>query len=284
MNILNISISGGGSGIGSALAKNFAGMGHKVIICGRRKEKLIETVGVDKNINYNVCDVRNEQSVIAYKNFIQDKLSHLDVIMNCAGLFGAIGRFDKTDSNEWRDAFDTNTFGTYLMTKHLLDLLLKSNIKKIINFAGGGAFGTFTNYSAYAVSKAAVVRFTENIAEELANLGVTANCVAPGFVTTEIHEATLRVGEETAGAQYNKTLLQIKSGAVPVQTIVECVKFLISPDADGLTGKTISASFDRWNSPVFHKSIQLINNSELYTMRRINLVNIDDNNKLKKIL
>ncbi|HEY9247198.1 MAG TPA: SDR family oxidoreductase, partial [Candidatus Methanoperedens sp.] len=183
-----------------------------------------------------------------------------------------------------KKTFEINTFGVYLVTMHFLDLLLRSDVKKIINFSGGGAFNAFPNYSAYAVSKAAVVRFSENIAVELADMGVKVNCIAPGFVATDIHEATLKAGEKTAGEQFKKTKAQLKEGSVPVEVVVNCVKFLISSESDGLTGKTISASFDKWGTDVFKDSIDQIAHSELYTMRRINLVNLDENDELRKKL
>lgn len=281
---LKILITGGGSGIGAALGKALSAEGHDVMICGRRVEKLREVSNANRNIRYAICDVSKEQDVVTLANFVKDRFGCIDVIINCAGGFGAIGRFDKTDSNLWRKTFEVNLFGVYLVTKHLLDLLLHSKVKKIINFSGGGAFGVFPNYSAYAASKAALVRFSENMAVELAGLGVRVNCIAPGFAATEIHDATLSVGEDVAGDQYSFTVAKLREGAVPMEVIVGCVKFLISPESDGLTGKTISASFDKWNSEVFRKSIRQIADSDLYTLRRVNLVNLDEKDELRNKL
>jgi NAD(P)-dependent dehydrogenase (short-subunit alcohol dehydrogenase family) len=284
MKNLNILITGGGSGIGAALTGELSAEGHSVIICGRREKNLRQIAKTNKNISYGVCDVSDEESVVNFLDFVGGKFKHIDVIINGAGLFVAIGRFDKTDSKMWKKTFEINTFGLYLVTKHFLDLLLHSDVKKIINFSGGGAFGAFPNYSAYAVSKSAVVRFSETVAAELAELGVQVNCVAPGFVATDIHEATLKAGEETAGEHFKKTKEQLEEGSVPMEVVVNCVKFLISHDSDGLTGKTISASFDRWDTDVFKKSIRQITGSELYTMRRINLINLGEKDKLRKKL
>lgn len=281
---LKILITGGGSGIGAALTKELSAEGHSIIICGRRIERLKEVAKINKNIQYHVCDVSDEKSVIDFLDFVKGKFEYIDVIINCAGLFGAIGRFDKADSKIWKRTFEINLFGTYLITKHFLPLLLKSKVKKIINFSGGGAFSHFPNYSAYAVSKAGVVRFSENIAVELADLGVKVNCVAPGFVATEIHKATLEAGRELAGEQFEKTIEQLEEGSVPVDVVINCVKFLISDESNGLTGKSISANFDKWNTEIFKKSIKEITESELYTLRRINLINLDEKDELRKKL
>ena len=280
-----ILITGGGSGIGAALAKELSLDTHSVIICGRTAHKLRKVAKINKNIYYFVCDVSDEENVIAFSDFVKGKFDYIDVIINCAGLQGAIGRFDQTDSKMWKKTFEINMFGVYLITKHFLPLLCRSNVKKIINFAGGGAFNAFPNYSAYAVSKAGVVRFSENIAVELTDLGVQVNCIAPGFVATDMHKATLNVGEKAAGKEYHEfTKSKLREGSVPIDVVVNCIKFLISESSNGLNGKTISASFDKWNTETFRENIPQITKSDLYTMRRINLINLDEKDELRKKL
>jgi len=281
---MNIILTGGGSGIGAAIAQELDKENYSVIICGRRDLKLKRVAEKSNQIRYHACDVSIEKEVLLFKDFVKAEFSHIDIIINCAGGQGAIGRFDKTDSALWKKTFEINTFGTYLITKHFLPFLLKSKVKKIINFSGGGAFNSFPNYSAYAVSKAAVVRFSENISDELADFGVQVNCIAPGFVATEIHAATLSASKELAGDNYEFTKDKLKEGSIPIELVVNCIKFLISDKSNGLTGKTISASFDKWESEEFQNSIELINNSDLYTLRRINLVNLEHNHQLRKTL
>lgn len=279
-----IVITGAGTGIGATLAKTLSKDGHTIFICGRRINKLEEVASTSNKIHFQSCDVSNEEDAINFSEFVKNKTDYVDILINCAGVFGPIGRFDITDSFEWKKTFEINTFGTYLMTKYLLDLILKSDTKKIINFSGGGAFSPFPNYSSYAVSKAAVVRLSENLATELSDVGVTVNCIAPGFVATDLHKSTLKAGEKNAGNQYNITVKKLKKGSVPIDTPVNCVKFLISPESRGLTGKTISASFDKWDTNVFKKNIDELNSSDLYTQRRINLINLDEKNQLRKKL
>ena len=281
---LVIIITGGGSGIGAALTKSLSNDGHKIVICGRRRANLEETAGASGNIACFECDVSNEENVAAFHDFVKSKFSHVDVLINCAGTFGAIGRFDKTDSKMWKNTFEINTFGTYLTTKHFLELILHSDTKKIINFSGGGAFSPFKNYGAYAVSKAGVVRFSENLAVELEGEGVQVNCIAPGFVSTELHNTTLEAGNELAGKHHEITLEKLKNGPVSIDVPVNCVKFLISHESDGLTGKTISASFDKWDTDAFKASIKEISTSDLYTLRRINLINLDKESNLRNKL
>lgn len=265
-----IVITGGESGIGAALARAFGEAGHAVVICGLRNGHLAEVAETDRRIIPYLCDVAEEEAVIAFSKYVGTNFDRVDVLINCAAIYGAIGRFDKTDSRLWKKTYEINLFGVYLVTKHFLPHLLRSSVRKIINFAGGGAFNALPNYSAYAVSKAAVVRFSETIATEFGDLGVHVNCVAPGFVVTDIHNATLEAGEEGAGEGYKFTVEKLKQGSVPMERVVDCVKFLISPEAGALTGKTISVSFDKWDTDVFRQSIADIAKSDLYTLRRVN--------------
>ena len=93
------------------------------------------------------------------------------------------------------------------------------------------------------------MRLTECLAEELKGRGIAVNAVAPGMVATEIHEATLRAGPDQAGREhFERTEAAMAQGGVPMEVPVACVEFLLSPEADGLTGKTIAAGFDPWRS------------------------------------
>lgn len=279
-----ILITGGGSGIGAAIAQGLDSEVYDIIICGRKIKKLEKVAKKNLNIYPYPCDVSNESKVKKMFNFVNKKFGRLDVIINCAAVQGEIGRIDKTNPTDWKKTVEINLLGTYLTIKYFLELLLKSNTKKIINFAGGGAFNSFPNYSAYAVSKAGVVRLTENIAEELKELDVKANCVAPGFVTTDIHKQTLRAGKKKAGKKYyDFTVEKLKKGGEPIEMGVECVKFLISTDSGNLTGKTISANFDRWKEKKFRKYIPEINESDLFTSRRINPNNLEEKYKKEKM-
>lgn len=151
-------------------------------------------------------------------------------------------------------------------------MIKKSKVKKIINFSGGGAFYSFPNYSSYATSKAALVRFTETIADELKLEGISVNCIAPGFVSTNIHKKTIKSGPKSAGKVFfSETINKIKNGGTPLNRIFNCVNFLISEKSKSLTGKTISVNFDPWHEKKFQKNIKKIIKTDELTMRRINL-------------
>ena len=167
---MNILITGGSSGIGRYLAETLSRK-NTIITCSRSNKILFIKNKNNFNITHYRCDISKEKSVIKFMKLLKNK-EKIDVIINCAGVYGDIGKFYNIDFISWKKAIETNLFGTYLMCKYFLKFMEKSKVKKIINFAGGGAFNPFPNYSSYATSKAAVVRFTETIAEELKSKNV----------------------------------------------------------------------------------------------------------------
>lgn len=281
---LRVLVAGASAGIGAALVAALAADGHTVFACARRAEALKAATCGDTLACSRVCDVGDEPQVRDLFGWIRGKAEALDGLILCAGAFGAIGLLPETDSEAWWATLRDNVFGTYLMVKHGLPLLERGSHPRIITFSGGGAFGTFPRYSAYATSKASVVRLTECLAEELRPGGIAVNAVAPGMVATEIHQATLEAGPGTAGAEhYERTRAVLARGGVPVEVPVACVKFLLSREADGLTGKTIAANFDPWRKPEFRAHVAEITQSEVYTMRRINPAHLPDG-PLKELL
>jgi len=273
---MNILLTGASSGIGKELVKNFSKKNFNLIVCSRSKSELKKLKKIEENIKYFKCDVSRESDVLKLKKFASKYFKKIDVIINAAGIYGEIGRFDKLNFTNWKKAIEVNFFGTVLICKYFIDLLLKSKVKKIINFSGGGAFNAFPNFSAYACSKAAVVRFTENLAEEFKNYGVVANCIAPGFNATSMQNDVLKAGKIKAGKKfYDFVKKQVnKKKNYQISIPINCINFLINNNLKNINGRTISANFDQWSSKKFGKIINNKKNSELFLMRRINIANI----------
>ncbi|MFL5086097.1 MAG: SDR family NAD(P)-dependent oxidoreductase [Xanthobacteraceae bacterium] len=274
---LRIVICGASSGIGARLAQVMADDGHRVFICARRADRLAAVKGTSTTIETFVCDVSDQEHVADFAAMLSSKTAGVDVLINCAGGFGEIAPITSADSVRWWRTLEVNLKGTYLAIHGLLPLLRNGNEPRVINFAGGGAFTPFPNYSAYACSKTAIVRLTECLAAELAPLNVRVNAIAPGFVPTEMHQATLRAGEERAGRlQFQRTKAILAQQAPSMENVVNCVRTMISSALDELTGKTISSNFDPWQTDTFRESLPDIVRSDLYTLRRVNVVNLPD--------
>jgi 3-oxoacyl-[acyl-carrier protein] reductase len=275
-------IAGASSGIGAALAKDLDSAGYQVIACSRSLDRLRAAFVDHPGVQYAVCDAADVSAVVEFVEFVRKCTGRVDALINCAGGFGAIGAIDQIDADEWMRTVTNNLFGSFLTIKYFLPLLENAPAPRIINLSGGGAFSPFPNYSAYACAKAAVVRLTETLAVELAPRGIAINALAPGFIATKTHETTMASGPQRAGAvQFHRTarLLQQsaeEAAAARMEAVRQCVRALLSPAYRGLTGKTISANFDPWDAEAFRRHLGDITRSELYTMRRTNLVNLPE--------
>ena len=147
--------------------------------------------------------------------------------------------------------------GTLLAVHHCLPAL-RAGGGSIVTFGGGGATGPLPRFDAYAASKAAVVRLSENLAVTLAPLAV--NCVAPGFVATRLHDVTLAAGAEAAGPEfYERTRRDLEEGGFPAARPPSSSRS--SSDDPPFTGKLISAQWDPWRDPAFHRRLAEIETS-----------------------
>jgi NAD(P)-dependent dehydrogenase (short-subunit alcohol dehydrogenase family) len=269
----NIIITGGSMGIGLAVAKKCVEEGARVIIVARNENNLQNAV---KEINhlssenhiYYPLDVGNVDTIKKFAEWCNDNRIQINGLVNCAGVYGPIGKTTDIDLEEFKETININFLGTVFMCTIFAPLIKSRSRKKIVNFSGGGAASPFANYSAYATSKTAIVRFTENFSMELASEYFDINCVAPGFVITRLHNQTLEAGEDKAGKSFfENTQKQIEFGGIPPDKAANLTTFLLSADSDGITGKFISAPWDSWEEKEFQDLLR--SDKEFATLRRI---------------
>ena len=191
------------------------------------------------------------------------ELDALHGLVCAAAVLDPIGTLGEYDLGDFRRTLDINVCGTLFAVHHCLEPL-RAGGGAVVTFSGGGGTGPMPRFDAYAASKAAVVRLSENLAIALAPLPV--NCVAPGFVATAMHDATLAAGPEAAGeAYYERTQRELREGGVPPSEAAELVYALLEDPR--CTGKLISAQWDPWRDPEFRE--RLAGDNGLGTLRRI---------------
>lgn len=268
-------VTGSSIGLGKEIAKKFITEGANVVICARDYNKLSQTfLEISKNLIDNQillpikCDVSKTKDI---KNLIRrtiKKFNRIDILVNNAGIYGPKGLIEDIDWKQWEETIKINLFGLVLMCREVIPYMKQNKYGKIINLSGGGATAPMPRISAYAASKAAVVRFTETIAEECKEFNIDINAIAPGPLNTRMLEEVLTAGPTKVGKNfYNKALKQKQSGGVSLEISADLCIYLASSESNGITGKLISAIWDNWKNFKSHKS-ELIN-SDIYTLKRI---------------
>ncbi len=271
----NVIITGGNQGFGLAVAQAYLEEGANVIICARDNDKLtkaIEYLDKFRNPNSKLFSIKADISrPTDNKNIIHfalTKFKNIDVLIANAGIYGPKGSIESVSWEEWSQAIDINLKGTVLTCKEVLPIMKKQKYGKIIILSGGGATKAMPFLSAYAVSKAAIVRFSDTLAEELKDFHIDVNSIAPGALNTRLLDEILESGPEKVGKSfYEQSLKQKESGGAPIQKGTKLCVYLGSNESDGVTGKLISAIWDPWQDFKFYKE-QLMN-SDIYTLKRI---------------
>jgi 3-oxoacyl-[acyl-carrier protein] reductase len=139
---------------------------------------------------------------------------------------------------------------------------------KVIQLSGGGATNPMPRISAYAVSKAAIVRYAETLSEEVRGLGIDVNAMAPGALNTGMLDEILLAGPEKVGQDfYDRAVKQKQAGGAGLDMGADLALFLASDASNGITGKLISAVWDDWEHWPEH--LTELSTSDVYTLRRI---------------
>lgn len=269
-------ITGANQGLGREIAAAFVRQGCSVLLIARGKERLEEvecelrghTVDSSQAVVGMVGDVSRPDDCEAAARLALQSFPGVTVLVNNAGIYGPMGPVEENDWGQWAQAVAINLFGTVLMCRAVLPAMRGAGYGKIINLSGGGATAPLPRMSSYAASKAAVVRFTETIAEEARDAGIDVNAIAPGALNTRLLDQVLEAGPERVGqAFYDKAIKQRETGGAPLSKGAELAVFLASAASDGISGRLISAVWDDWAAlPSRQAELQ---KSDIYTLRRI---------------
>jgi NAD(P)-dependent dehydrogenase (short-subunit alcohol dehydrogenase family) len=270
---INALITGGSQGLGKVIAGHFLREGANVVICARGEKELLATRGElakrfpAQKVLARTCDVSNEKPVNEFVAFALRELGSFQALVLNAGIYGPMGPTESVSLADWRCAMDINLYGVLLPCRAAIPHFKKSGHGKIIVLSGGGATNPLPNISAYAASKAAVVRLMETLAEELKPFHVDVNAIAPGALATRLVDEVLAAGPDKVGpAFFEKNKQWKEKGATPLELGASLAVYLAGAESNGITGKLISAQWDPWQD--LHKFKSDLN-SDIYTLRRI---------------
>jgi NAD(P)-dependent dehydrogenase (short-subunit alcohol dehydrogenase family) len=237
-------VTGGGRGIGRAIARALAGPDTVVAIAGRTRTQLQSTASELEGLGGKALaiemDVASEASVAGGMKTLRAATPGLDVLVNNAGVGGG-EPVQNSDIQRWRRTIDTNLTGIYLVTRESVALMPDGG--RIVNMSSVlGRFGV-PGYTAYCASKHGVIGFTRALALELAPRRITVNALCPGWVDTDMAAQGMQQGADATGQTFEQ-FRERALGAVPLKRIIqpeevaELVRFLASPAASAITGQT----------------------------------------------
>ena len=234
-------ITGGTRGIGRAIAETFAKNGAHVIILGTSEQKAQETLSQLKELaghpeqlfEYKLVNVGQHQEVLIALEEIEKTWGALDVVVNNAGITrdNLLMRMSEKD---WNDVLDVNLKSIFSVCHHVIKSMLKARKGKIINISSVIGLTGNPGQVNYSASKFGVVGFTRSLAIEVAKRGICVNCIAPGFIETDM-TASLT---ETQKEELMRKIPMQKLGSA--NDIAQAALFLASSMSDYVTGQVIT--------------------------------------------
>jgi NAD(P)-dependent dehydrogenase (short-subunit alcohol dehydrogenase family) len=268
-------VTGASEGLGLEIARKYVGAGASVLICARGEQQLekalFELKGVARagqSVLAMPADVSKVTDVDAVVEKAQREFDRLQILVNNAGVVGPSGPVESVDWHEWIRTIEINLLGSVLLSRALLPHFKRVSYGKIVQLSGGGATNPLPMLSAYAASKAAVIRFAETLAEETRDHHIDVNAIAPGALNTRILDEFIAAGPERIGREFHeRAVRQKRDGGVPLSKGAALAVFLGSAASDGITGKLLSAVWDPWETLPEH--LRELRDTDVYTLRRI---------------
>ncbi len=226
-------VTGASGGIGAAVAKAMHAQGANVAISGTRKEKLDALAKeLGDRVHVLPCDLRDRAAVVKLAEEAEKTVGQVDILVNNAGITHD-NLFMRMKDEEWDDVINVNLNSVFVLTRGILRGMMRRRYGRIVNIASiSGVFGN-PGQANYAASKAGLVGMTKSLAREVASRGITANAIAPGFISTPMTDALTPKQVEMIAA------------AIPAQKfgrpddIASAVVFLSSQESGYVTGETM---------------------------------------------
>ncbi|OWU83011.1 3-hydroxyacyl-CoA dehydrogenase [Oceanicola sp. 22II-s10i] len=234
-------VTGGGSGVGAAIALTLAAEGARVTICGRRSGPLNAVAGRGSGIHPVVCDITDEAA-------ISDAIAAAapDIVVANAGVSES-APFTGTSLAAFQRMVDVNLTGTFLTLREGARVMKDKPWGRLVAIASTAGLKGYAYVAPYAAAKHGVVGMVKSVALEFARKGVTANAVCPGFLDTEMTERTIaniveKTGRSPEAARAWLEATNPMHRLVPPDDVARAVLWLCSPGSDMVTGQAISVS------------------------------------------
>jgi NAD(P)-dependent dehydrogenase (short-subunit alcohol dehydrogenase family) len=237
-------VTGGGSGIGLAIARRLHALGARLVLVGRDAAKLERALAELGAGEAMTCDVGDREQVVRTFQALADR--GLQVLVNNAGAARS-AKFVDTSPELWDEMLRVNLTAVFHCTRAAMPLLLAAPFGRIVNVASTAGLIGYAQVSAYCAAKHGVVGLTRALALECARTGVTANAVCPGYVDTPMTDRTVESLAATTGRTRNEAreMLERRNPQrrlVSPDEVADAVAWLCLPASQSITGQAISIS------------------------------------------
>lgn len=268
-------VTGANQGLGLEIAQAYVQAGARVVICAR-DAALLDTAAAQlrthaarpDDVEALPADVTDAAAVEALVERALARFGGLHVLVNNAGVYGPMGTIEEVDWAEWARSVEINIYGSVLPCRAVLPHFRAQRYGKIVQVSGGGATAPLPRISAYAASKAAIVRFAESLALDVKDDGIDVNSIAPGALNTRMLDQAIAAGPERVGQDFYDRMVKTKAqGGTPLDAGARLAVFLGAAASDGITGRLLSAVWDPWEDLPARRSELAA--SDIYTLRRI---------------
>jgi NAD(P)-dependent dehydrogenase (short-subunit alcohol dehydrogenase family) len=268
-------ITGASQGLGLAIARAYVEAGASVMLCARdagqlqqARNEVAALAGDGQSVLAQTADVSSRDEVAALAAATLAAFPELQILVNNAGVYGPLGLIEDVDWDDWVRAIEINLFGSILVCRALVPHFRARRYGKIVQLSGGGATNPLPRISAYAASKAAIVRFAETLAEEVREDHIDVNAIAPGMLNTRLLDEVLAAGPERVGQTFYERSVALKQdGGAPLETGAGLAVYLGSAESDGISGKLLAAMWDPWATLAEYRDD--LRRTDVYTLRRI---------------
>jgi 3-oxoacyl-[acyl-carrier protein] reductase len=268
-------ITGATRGLGRLIADRFLAAGDDLVLVARNEADLTKTAEdlscgarEHQNIHFFAADLSYLAAIPELIVKIQNKAGDPDIVINNAAIQGPIGPVYVNDWNEWQACLNVCLLAPVQFTRGFLRGMIRKKYGRIVNISGGGATAPRSNFSSYATAKCGLVRFSETLAQEVRDYGITVNCVAPGAMNSDLTRHIISAGIEYAGsAEFENALHLTKENPHTENRAADLVHFLTADACATISGKLISAVWDPWEK--LPDAAPALMNSDVYTLRRI---------------
>lgn len=244
-------ITGCSRGLGAALVNRFWAEEYSVLSLSKSESnpqlQNLQPIVAGQFHRHVRCDLKILSDIPTALDELLRGIKVIDVLVNNAAIHGPIGPLEQQSSQAWTDIYNINLFAPVELCRAALPFLKNASNGAIINISGGGAADSRPFFSAYASSKAALVRFSECLADELSEQKISVNCVAPGAMNTDLLQEIVDLGDAAGSKEAAVASAIVSDVNFTFEPVCDLVHFLSKPKSVFLTGMLISAKWDNWH-------------------------------------